>query len=96
MGRSTRDRVEIGDVELVEPELSAEGASDVERVGAGDEPAAQRAIAFALPAHGVHGGSALEIDDWDHSHGRGGSRMGGVIGLDVGGANTKAVWRNGR
>src|ERR671914_2658142 len=27
--------------------------------------------------------------------GRRGSPMGGVIGLDVGGANTKAVWRNG-
>ena len=95
VGWSTRDRVEIGYVELVESELSADGASDPDRVGAGHKPAAQGAIAFALPAHGVHGGSALEIDDWDHSHVRGGSRMGGVIGLDVGGANTKAVWRNG-
>ena len=95
VGRSAGDRVEIGDVELVEPELSAEGASNAERVGAGDEPATERAIAFAPSAHGVHGGSALEIDDWDHSHDRRGSRMGGVIGLDVGGANTKAVWRNG-
>src|SRR5919204_1283159 len=43
----------------------------------------------------MHGGSTLEIDDRDHSHGRRGSRMGGVIGLDVGGANTKAVWRHG-
>ncbi len=93
--RTARDRFEIGDVELVEPERCAEGVSDPHRVGAGDEAAAQRAIAFALPAHGVHGGSALEIDDRDHFHGRGGSRMGGVIGLDVGGANTKAVWRNG-
>ena len=95
VGRSARDRVEIGDVELVESERLADGTSDLDGVGAADDPAAQRAIAFALPAHGVHGGSALEIDDWDHSHGRGGSRMGGVIGLDVGGANTKAVWRNG-
>jgi probable H4MPT-linked C1 transfer pathway protein len=97
VGRATGDRVEIGDVQLVESELSAEGASDAEGVGAGGEPVADRAIAFALSAHGVHGGSALEIDDWDHPHGHGRreSRMGGVIGLDVGGANTKAVWRNG-
>jgi probable H4MPT-linked C1 transfer pathway protein len=94
--RTTGDRVEVGDVQLVESELSAEGASDIEGVGAGYEPAAERAIAFALSAHGVHGGSALEIDDWDYpQHGRRESRMGGVIGLDVGGANTKAVWRNG-
>ena len=33
--RSTRDRVEIGDVELVEPELSADGASTAD----GSEPA---------------------------------------------------------
>ena len=95
VGRSTGDRVEIGDVELAESERFADGASDPDGVGAGHELAAQGAIAFALPAHGVHGGSALEIDDRDHPHGRGGSRMGGVIGLDVGGANTKAVWRNG-
>jgi (4-(4-[2-(gamma-L-glutamylamino)ethyl]phenoxymethyl)furan-2-yl)methanamine synthase len=95
VGRSTRDRVEIGDVELVESERFAEDASDPDGVGAVHQSAAERAIAFALPAHGVHGGSALEIDDWDHSHGLEGSRMGGVIGLDVGGANTKAVWRNG-
>ena len=98
VGRSTRDRVEIRDVELVEAELSAEGTSGPKGVGPGDEPAAQRAVAFALPAHGVHGDSALEIDDRDHSHlwsCQGGSRMGGVIGLDVGGANTKAVWRKG-
>ena len=93
--RSVRDRVEIGDIELVEPERFADGASDLDGVGAGDDRAAQRAIAFAPPTHGVHGGSALEIDDWDHSHCPGGSLMGGVIGLDVGGANTKAVWRNG-
>jgi (4-(4-[2-(gamma-L-glutamylamino)ethyl]phenoxymethyl)furan-2-yl)methanamine synthase len=93
--RPALDRVEIGHIELVESERFADGASDVDGVGAFDDPAAQRAIAFALAAHGVHGGSALEIDDRDHSHGRGGSRMGGVIGLDVGGANTKAVWRNG-
>ena len=68
VGRSTPDRVEIRDVELVELELSAEGAGDAEGVGAGDEPASERAIAFALSAHGVHGGSALEIDDRDHSH----------------------------
>src|ERR671935_211005 len=43
----------------------------------------------------MHDGSTLEIDDRDHSHGRRGSRMAGVIGLDVGGANTKAVWRDG-
>jgi (4-(4-[2-(gamma-L-glutamylamino)ethyl]phenoxymethyl)furan-2-yl)methanamine synthase len=105
VGRSARDRVEIGYIELVESERFADRARDLDGVGAGDDPAAQRAIAFALPAHGVHGGSALEIDDWDHSHyatvfpsettGRGGSRMGGVVGLDVGGVNTKAVWRNG-
>jgi (4-(4-[2-(gamma-L-glutamylamino)ethyl]phenoxymethyl)furan-2-yl)methanamine synthase len=95
VGWSTRDRVEIGDVELVEPELFADGVSDPDRVGAGHELAAERAVAFTLAAHRVHGDSALEIDDRDHSHVRGGSRMGGVIGLDVGGANTKAVWRNG-
>jgi (4-(4-[2-(gamma-L-glutamylamino)ethyl]phenoxymethyl)furan-2-yl)methanamine synthase len=92
---TARDRIELGDVELAEPERFADGASDLDGVGAGDEPAAQRAIAFALTARRVHGGSTLEIDDWDYSHGRGGSRMGGVIGLDVGGANTKAVWRSG-
>jgi (4-(4-[2-(gamma-L-glutamylamino)ethyl]phenoxymethyl)furan-2-yl)methanamine synthase len=93
--RSAVDRVEIGQVELVEAERFADGASDLNGVGAGDDLAAQRAVAFALAAHGVHGGAALEIDDRDHSHGRGESRMGGVIGLDVGGANTKAVWRSG-
>jgi probable H4MPT-linked C1 transfer pathway protein len=92
VGRSACDRVEIGDVELVESEHFADGASDLDGVGAGDDPAAQGTVAFPLPAHGVDGGSALEIDDRDHSHGPGGSRMGGVIGLDVGGANTKAVW----
>jgi (4-(4-[2-(gamma-L-glutamylamino)ethyl]phenoxymethyl)furan-2-yl)methanamine synthase len=92
---SARDRVEIGDVELGEAERLPNGASDLNWIGAGPELAAQRSIAFALPADGVHGGSALEIDDRDHSHGRGGSRMGGVIGLDVGGANTKAVWLDG-
>jgi (4-(4-[2-(gamma-L-glutamylamino)ethyl]phenoxymethyl)furan-2-yl)methanamine synthase len=93
--RSAGDRVEIGDIELVESECPADGARDPDGVGARDDLAAQRAIAFALPAHGVDGGSALEIDDRDHPHGRRGSLMGGVIGLDVGGANTKAVWRNG-
>jgi hypothetical protein len=68
MRRSARDRVEIGHVELVESERSPDGASDLDGIGAGHDLAAQRAIAFALPAHGVHGGSALEIDDWDHSH----------------------------
>jgi probable H4MPT-linked C1 transfer pathway protein len=91
---SAGDRVEIGDIELVESECAADGARDLDGVGARDDLAAQRAIAFALPAHGVHGGSALEIDDRDHPHGRRGSLMCGVIGLDVGGANTKAVWRN--
>jgi (4-(4-[2-(gamma-L-glutamylamino)ethyl]phenoxymethyl)furan-2-yl)methanamine synthase len=93
--RATRDCVEIGDVELVQPELLPVGAGDLRGLDAGDEPAAERAVAFALPTHGVHGDSVLEIDDWDHSHCREGSRMGGVIGLDVGGANTKAVWLGG-
>ena len=93
--RSAGDRVEIGDINFVQSERIADGARDPDGVRAGDDLAAQRAIAFALPAHGVHGGSTLEIDDRDHSHGRRGSLMGGVIGLDVGGANTKAVWRNG-
>jgi (4-(4-[2-(gamma-L-glutamylamino)ethyl]phenoxymethyl)furan-2-yl)methanamine synthase len=93
--RPALDRVEIGDVELLEAERLAHGARDLDGVGAGDDLAAQRAIAFALTAHGVHGDAALEIDDRDQSHGRGGSRMGGVIGLDIGGANTKAVWRDG-
>jgi (4-(4-[2-(gamma-L-glutamylamino)ethyl]phenoxymethyl)furan-2-yl)methanamine synthase len=95
VGLSPRDRVEIGYVELVESESLTDGASDLDRIGSGDDLAAQGPVAFALPANGVHGGSALEIDDWDDPHGPGGSRMGGVIGLDVGGANTKAVWRNG-
>jgi (4-(4-[2-(gamma-L-glutamylamino)ethyl]phenoxymethyl)furan-2-yl)methanamine synthase len=94
--RSTPDRIEIGDVELIEAQLIAEGAGDREGRGPGNEPAEQGAVAFALAAHRVHGDSALEIDDRDHSHGREGSRMGGVIGLDVGGANTKAVWLGGR
>jgi hypothetical protein len=62
------DRVEIGDVELAESERFANGARDLDGIGARDDPAAQRAVAFALPAHGVHGGSALEIDDRDHSY----------------------------
>ena len=96
MRRSARDCVEIGEVELVESKRVPDSASDLDRVGDGDELAAQGAIAFALPAHGVHGGSAFQIDDWDHCAWAGrGSRMGGVVGLDVGGANTKAVWRNG-
>jgi probable H4MPT-linked C1 transfer pathway protein len=95
VGGSACDRVEIRYVELVEPERFTHGASDRDGVGAGDDPAAQRAVAFALSAHGVDGGSALEIDDRDDSHDRGGSRMAGVIGLDVGGANTKAVWLGG-
>ena len=66
--RSAGDRVEIGHIELVEADRFADRARDLDRVGAGDDLAVQRAIAFALPAHGVHGGSALEIDDWDHSH----------------------------
>jgi (4-(4-[2-(gamma-L-glutamylamino)ethyl]phenoxymethyl)furan-2-yl)methanamine synthase len=95
--RSTRDGVEIGDVQLVEAEPIAEPSSNLKGVRPRDEAAPQRAVAFALPAHGVHGDSALEIDDRDYSQGKeGGSRMGGVIGLDVGGANTKAVWLGGR
>ena len=92
---AARDRVEVGDVELVEAEPLAHRARHAHRVRPRGDPAAQRAIAFALPAHGVHGDSALEIDDRDHSHDREASRMRGVIGLDIGGANTKAVWRDG-
>src|SRR4051794_3133326 len=90
-----RDRVEVGDVELVEAEPVAHRPRHVDRVGPLGDPAAQRAIAFAIPAHRVHGDSALEIDDRDHTHGREASRMPGVIGLDIGGVNTKAVWRDG-
>jgi probable H4MPT-linked C1 transfer pathway protein len=92
---AARDRVEVGDVELVEAEAVADGARDGHRVGARDQSAAERAVAFALPAHGVHGDSALEIDDRDHAHEPEGSRMRGVIGLDIGGANTKGLWRDG-
>ena len=92
---AARDRVEVRDVELFEAETRTHRARQAHGVGSVGDPAAQRAIAFALPAHGVHGGSALEIYDRDHSHDRGASRMRGVIGLDIGGANTKAVWRDG-
>ena len=92
---AARDRVEVGDVELVEAEPLAHRARHGHGVRPVGDPAPQRAIAFALPADGVHGDAALEIDDRDHSHDREGSRMGGVIGLDIGGANTKAVWRDG-
>jgi len=40
--RSARDRVEIGDIELVESERPADGARDLDGVGAGDDAAAQR------------------------------------------------------
>ena len=49
------DRVEVGDVELVEPQLGAVRAGERQRVAvvAGDH-AVDRAIAFALAAHGVN------------------------------------------
>jgi probable H4MPT-linked C1 transfer pathway protein len=42
----------------------------------------------------MDGDPALEIDDRDHAHDREASQMAGVIGLDIGGVNTKAVWRH--
>ena len=65
---SAGDRVEIGDIELVESECPAAHARDPDRVRAHGDLAAQGAIAFALAAHGVNAGSALEIDDRDHPH----------------------------
>ena len=93
--RPAGDRVEVRDVELVEAEPLAHRAREVHGVASLGDPALQRAIAFAIAADGVHGDSALEIDDRDHSHGREASRMPRVIGLDIGGVNTKAVWRDG-
>ena len=58
MALAARDRVEVGDVELVEAEALADRARDGHRFGPGDDPAAERAVAFALAAHGVHGDSA--------------------------------------
>ena len=54
---SAGDRVEVGDVQLVEPEPARER----ERV-------AERAIAFALAAHGVNRLAGLQIDDSDDAH----------------------------
>ena len=93
--RATSDRVEVGDVELVDAEALAHGARQLHGVRPLGDPAAQRAVAFAIPADRVHRDAALEIDDRDHSHDREASPMPGVIGLDVGGVNTKAVWRDG-
>ena len=93
--RAAPDRVEVGDVELVEAEALAHRAGQLHRVRPLGDPAAQRAVAFAIPADRVHRDAALEIDDRDHSHDREASPMPGVIGLDIGGVNTKAVWRDG-
>ena len=63
------DGVEVGDVELVEPELGAVRARQRQRIAvvAGDH-AADRAIAFALAAHGVNRHAVLEIDDSHDPH----------------------------
>ena len=53
---------------LVLAVLLREGAGDRYGLYAAGEPAVVRAVAFALPAYGVHDSSVLEIDDWDHSH----------------------------
>ena len=84
------DRVEVGDVELVEPQLGPERARERKRVAvvAGDD-AVDRAIAFALAAHGVNRRAGLEIDDRYHAH------AGATLAMDIGGANTKAAWLQG-
>jgi len=63
------DRVEIGDVQLVESQLGPVRACQRQRVAVvAAEGAADRAIAFALAAHGVNRRAVIEIDDRDDTH----------------------------
>ena len=63
------DRIEVGDVQLVEPQLGAERARERQRVAVvASDDAADRAVAFALAAHGVHRRAVLEIDDRYDAH----------------------------
>jgi len=60
-------RAQLGLDELYVADLDAiGGAGDRERV------APDRAIAFALAAHGLDRGAVLEIDDWNDAHAIGG------------------------
>ena len=55
------DGIEVGDVQLVEPQRVADPARDRQRFAA-------RAVAFALAAHGVHRRAVLKIDDRYDAH----------------------------
>jgi (4-(4-[2-(gamma-L-glutamylamino)ethyl]phenoxymethyl)furan-2-yl)methanamine synthase len=76
------DRVEVGDVQLVEPQL-AERPCEGKRV-------TDRAIAFALAADGVNCRAGFEIDDSNDAH-----ASVTTLAVDIGGANTKAAWLDG-
>jgi hypothetical protein len=63
------DRVEVRDVDLFEPQLGAEPSREGQRVAVlAADGAADRAIAFALAAHGVDRRAVLQIDDTDDAH----------------------------
>ena len=69
------DRIEVGDVQLVEPQRGPERARQGQRVAVvASEGAADRAVAFALAAHGVDRRAVFEIDDRDDAHASDGER----------------------
>ena len=70
----------------------AQRPRDRHRLAPVDQRAAQRRVLRALPAAGVHDDAALEIEDRNDSHASAYHALHGpVIGLDIGGANTKAA-----
>ena len=89
---SAGERVEIGDVQRPGSAHGAQRPRDRDRLAPVDQRTAQRRVVGALPAAGVHDDAALEVrtgtirivrvmmPEWRS-----------VIGLDVGGANTKAA-----
>ena len=87
------DRIEVGDVQLVEPQRGPERARQGQRVAVvAGEGAADRAVAFALAAHGVDRRAGFEIDDRDDAQ----PARRRTLALDIGGANTKAAWLDGQ
>src|SRR5204863_6852346 len=90
------ERVQVGDIQAAAPSDRAERPCDHHGLAAVDQRTAQRGVVGALPAAGVYDHTALEIEDRHDPH-RGAyhARIPGhdhpAIGLDVGGANTKAA-----